>query len=84
MHRKKVNISSVMVGQRVALKGVCDAIWFVRFIHYDLGYICLEQRTAGYRQPARREVETYVCGTFRYLRVRSGPEPFENRPRPVT
>lgn len=44
-HRKKVNISTVMAGQRVGLKEVDDAIWLVRFMHYDLGYIDLEQRT---------------------------------------
>lgn len=45
MHRKKVNISTVMAGQRVGLKEVDDAIWLVSFMHYDLGYIDLEQRT---------------------------------------
>ena len=45
MHRKKVNISTVMAGQRVGLKEVDAAIWLVSFMHYDLGYIDLEQRT---------------------------------------
>ena len=45
MHRKKVNISTVMAGQRVGLKEVDDAIWLVSFMHYDLGYIDVEQRT---------------------------------------
>ena len=45
MHRKKVNISTVMAGQRVGLKEVDDAIWLVSFMHYDLGYIYLDQRT---------------------------------------
>ena len=35
--RKKVNIGAVMVGQRVALKEIEDAIRLVSFIHYDLG-----------------------------------------------
>lgn len=45
MHRKKVNISTVMAGQRLGIKEVDDAIWLVSFMHYDLGYIDLEQRT---------------------------------------
>ena len=45
MHRKKINISTVMAGQRLGIKEVDDAIWLVSFLHYDLGYIDLEQRT---------------------------------------
>ena len=45
MHRKKINISTVLAGQRVGLKEVDDAIWLVSFMNYDLGYIDLEQRT---------------------------------------
>jgi hypothetical protein len=45
MNRKKINISSVMAGQRLGIKEVEDGIWLVSFMHYDLGYIDLEQRT---------------------------------------
>ena len=45
MHRKKINISSVLAGQRLGVKEVDDGIWLVSFMHYDLGYIDLEQRT---------------------------------------
>ena len=45
MHRKKINISTVMAGQKLGLKEVDDAIWLVSFMTYDLGYIDLEQRT---------------------------------------
>jgi transposase InsO family protein len=45
MHRKKINISTVMAGQRLGIKEVDDAIWLVTFMHYDLGYIDLEQKT---------------------------------------
>jgi transposase InsO family protein len=45
MHRKKVNISTVMAGQRLGIKEVEDGIWLVSFMQYDLGYIDLEQRT---------------------------------------
>ncbi len=45
MHRKKINLSTVMAGQKVGLKEVDDGIWLVTFMQYDLGYIDLEQRT---------------------------------------
>ena len=45
MHRKKINISTVLAGQRLGITEVDDAIWLVSFMHYDLGYIDLEQRT---------------------------------------
>jgi hypothetical protein len=44
MHRKKVNISTVMAGQRLGIKEVDEAIWLVSLMHYDLGYIDLEQK----------------------------------------
>ena len=45
LHRKKINISTVLAGQRLGLKEVDDSIWLVSFLDYDLGYIDLEQRT---------------------------------------
>ncbi|TCU16382.1 hypothetical protein EV132_105134 [Rhizobium sullae] len=45
IYRKKVNISTVLAGQKLGLKEVDDGIWLVSFMHYDLGYIDLEQRT---------------------------------------
>lgn len=45
MHRKKINISTVLAGQKVGIKEVDDGIWLVSFLSYDLGYIDLEQRT---------------------------------------
>jgi transposase InsO family protein len=45
MHRKKVNISTVLAGQRLGIKEVDEGIWLVSFMRYDLGYIDLEQRT---------------------------------------
>ena len=45
MHRKKINLSTVLAGQRVGLKEVDDAIWLVSFMTCDLGYIDLEART---------------------------------------
>jgi transposase InsO family protein len=45
LHRKKINISTVLAGQKLGLKEVDDGIWLVSFLRYDLGYIDLEQRT---------------------------------------
>ncbi|HXX11107.1 MAG TPA: IS481 family transposase, partial [Burkholderiales bacterium] len=45
MHRKRINISQVFAGQRVGIKEVDEGIWIVSFMHYDLGYIDLEQKT---------------------------------------
>jgi len=45
MHRKKINVSTVLAGQNLGIKEVDDGIWLVSFIRYDLGYIDLEQRT---------------------------------------
>jgi hypothetical protein len=67
MLRKKINISTVMAGQRLGLKEVDDGIWVVSFMDYDLGYIDLEQKTL-----LRRTGVTHVLGTFCYLCVRAG------------
>lgn len=45
MMSKRINISIVLAGQRLGIKEVDDGIWLVSFMHYDLGYIDLEQRT---------------------------------------
>lgn len=45
LHRKKINISTVLAGQRVGLREVEEDIWLLSFMHYDLGYIDLEERT---------------------------------------
>jgi len=45
MYRKKINISTVLAGQRLGIKEVDDGIWLVSFMSYDLGFIDLEQRT---------------------------------------
>ena len=45
MYRKRINLSHVLAGQRVGIKEVDEGIWIVSFMHYDLGYIDLEQKT---------------------------------------
>jgi hypothetical protein len=45
LHGKPVNLSHVFAGQRVGIKEVDEGIWIVSFMHYDLGFIDLEQKT---------------------------------------
>jgi hypothetical protein len=45
LHRKRINISTALAGQRLGIKEVDDGIWLVSFMHYDLGYFDLEQKT---------------------------------------
>jgi transposase InsO family protein len=45
LHRKRINISTVLAGQKLGIKEVDDGIWLVSFMHYDLGYFDLEQKT---------------------------------------
>ena len=45
LHRKKINISIVLAGQKLGIKEVDEGIWLVSFMHYDLGYFDLEQKT---------------------------------------
>ena len=45
MHRKKINISTVLAGQKLGIKEVDDGIWLISFMRYHLGYIDLEQKT---------------------------------------
>ena len=45
LHRKKINVSTVLAGQTLGIKEVDDGIWLASFMHYDLGYFDLEQKT---------------------------------------
>jgi transposase InsO family protein len=45
LHRKRINISTVLAGQKLGIKEVDEGIWLVTFMHYDLGYFDLEQKT---------------------------------------
>lgn len=75
MHRKKINVSTVLAGQNLGIKEVDDGIWLVSFIRYDLGYIDLEQRTLqtidnpfGTRLSPMSQVRcvTHVSGLYMY------------------
>jgi hypothetical protein len=43
--RKKISTSTLPAGQIHWPKEIEDSIWLVSFMHYDLGYIDLEQKT---------------------------------------
>src|SRR5436305_14982631 len=45
LHRKKINISTVFAGQTLEIKEIDEGIWLVSFMHYDLGYFDLDQKT---------------------------------------
>jgi transposase InsO family protein len=45
LYRKKINLSVCLAGQAVGVKEVEDGIWLVSFMHYDLGYVDLEEKT---------------------------------------
>jgi len=45
MHRKRINISTVLAGQKLGIKEVDDGVWLVSFMRFDLGFIDLEQKT---------------------------------------
>ena len=45
MDRKKINLSTVMAGQKLGIKEMDNGSWLVSFMAYDLGYMDLEQKT---------------------------------------
>jgi hypothetical protein len=47
MHRKRINLSSLLAGQRVGIKEIQidEGIWTVSFTQYDLRHIDLEQKS---------------------------------------
>ena len=40
-----LNSTGVLAGQKLGIKEVDEGIWLVSFLHYDLGYFDLEQKT---------------------------------------
>jgi len=45
MYRKRINVSTVLAGQRLGRKDVDEGIWLVSFISCDLAFVDLEQKT---------------------------------------
>src|SRR6058998_270717 len=48
LHRKKINVSTVLAGQKLGIKEVDEGIWLVSFMHYDLGYFDVEQKPCNH------------------------------------
>ena len=67
----KRSISTVLAGQKLGIKEVDDGIWLVSFMHYDLGYIDLEQRTL---QPLDNPFgkRCYLCLRYNLLPMSPG------------
>ena len=64
LHRKRINISTVLADQKLGIKEVDEGIWLVSFMHYDLGYFDLEQKTLQpLDNPFGPKPVTYVSGT---------------------
>jgi hypothetical protein len=64
LHRKRINISTVLAGQKLGIKEVDEGIWLVSFMHYDLGYFDLEQKTLQpFDNPFGTKLSPIVLGT---------------------
>lgn len=74
MHRKRVNISTVLAGQRVGIKEVDDGTWIVSFTQYDLGFIDLEQKTL---QPLDNPLQSSASRHRRHTAQRAGHQQHE-------
>ena len=60
MHRKKINISTVLAGRKLGIKEFDDDIWLVSFMPYDLKYIDLKRKTLQPSTTRSSEVVSYV------------------------
>jgi hypothetical protein len=72
LHRKRINISIVLAGQKLGIKEVDEGIWLASFMHYDLILRPGAENFATPRQPVRPEVVTHVLGTICYPCLRAG------------
>ena len=69
---RRSNISTVPAGQKLGIKEVDDGIWLVSFMHYNLGYIDLEEKTwSPLKIPSAKSV-TLVSDTFCYRCLEAG------------
>ena len=72
MHRKRINVSSVLAGQRLGIKEVDEGIWIVSFMSYISASSIWSRKPCNPRQPVRPEVVTHVLGTDCHLCLRAG------------
>jgi hypothetical protein len=72
LHRKRINISTVLAGQKLGIKEVDEGIGSSASCTM-ISYISTgAEDLATTRQPVRHEVVTHVLGTFRYPCIRAG------------
>jgi len=69
MHQKKINISTVLAGQRLGITEVDDGIWLVSFMHLHRPGA---KNLADHRQSVRHEIVTHVLGTICHPCLRAG------------
>ncbi len=76
--RKKINISTVLAGQRLGITEVDEGLWIVSFMDRELPVLRSglhrpgAENLAAPRQPVRPEVVTHVLGPFRSPSLRAG------------
>src|SRR5690606_15135251 len=82
--------STILAGQKLGIREVDDDIRLVAFMHYDRGYVDLEQRTLQTLENPFRTPEavpggvTHVLGTICYPCVPVGPcSDIGNLERPI-
>jgi hypothetical protein len=74
MHRKKINVSTVLAGQKLGIKEVEDGIWLDQ-LHAAMIWDTSTWSRKHYRQSTTRSaanVVTHVSGTNCYLCLRIG------------
>ena len=70
---RRINVSTVLAGQRVGIKEVDDGIWIVSFMQLRSRlHRPGAENPATPRQPVRPRVVTYVLGTVCYPCLRAG------------
>jgi hypothetical protein len=73
LHRKSINISTVLAGQRLGIKEVDEGIWLASFMLLRSWILRPgAENLATPRQPVRHEAVTHVLGTLCYLCLRAG------------
>ena len=67
LHRKKINISSVMAGQRLGIKEVDDAIWLVSFMLLKISDISTWNREHCKPSTVRSARDCHPCLRYNLL-----------------
>ena len=70
LHRKKINISVVLAGQKLGIKEVDEGIWLVSFMHYNLGYLTWNRKPCN-RSTTRSARGCHPC--LRYVPLPMSP-----------